>query len=172
MTITFENQSDVITYAFERIISHARRTQQIFVAQCIWWLASIIGLGQGLVIHIDNLRARERLAPIGSQLEEVHPDRIQQILSGWEVSTTPRDLTEDSRFDRILESAEKVVQESSRDRAIVQQGRVNPLPVVRSQLKKARKLKPLQEANRKKEDERIQRLRRLRDPVIRNLSKE
>ena len=88
------------------------------------------------------------------------------------MSTTPRDLTEDSRFDRILESAEKVVQESSRDRAIVQQGRVNPLPVVRSQLKKARKLKPLQEANRKKEDERIQRLRRLRDPVIRNLSKE
>jgi hypothetical protein len=47
MTITFENDNDVIIYALEKIISYARRTQQIFVAQCVWWLASIIGLEQG-----------------------------------------------------------------------------------------------------------------------------
>jgi hypothetical protein len=44
MTITFEYESDVIAYAFEKVLSYARRNQQIFVAQCIWWLASIIGL--------------------------------------------------------------------------------------------------------------------------------
>jgi hypothetical protein len=58
MTITFENDHDVIVYALEKIISHARRTQHIFVAQCVWWLASIIGLEQGLIIHIDNLNSR------------------------------------------------------------------------------------------------------------------
>jgi hypothetical protein len=57
MTITFEHDSDVIVYALEKVISYARKTQQVFVAQCVWWLASIIGLEHGLVIHIDNQRA-------------------------------------------------------------------------------------------------------------------
>jgi len=55
MTINFENDNDVIVYALEKIIAYARSTQQIFVAQCVWWLASIIGLDKGLTIHIDNL---------------------------------------------------------------------------------------------------------------------
>jgi hypothetical protein len=58
MTITFENDNDVIVYALEKIISHARRTQQVFVAQCVWWLVSIIGLEQGLIIPIDKLLGR------------------------------------------------------------------------------------------------------------------
>jgi len=41
MTITFENNDNVIIYALEKSIAYARRTQQIFVAQCVWWLASI-----------------------------------------------------------------------------------------------------------------------------------
>jgi hypothetical protein len=57
MPITFENDNDVIIYALEKIISHARRTQQIFVAQCVWWLAAIIGLEQGLVNYIDNIQS-------------------------------------------------------------------------------------------------------------------
>jgi hypothetical protein len=172
MTITFKDESDVIVYALEKLISYARRTQQIFVAQCIWWLASIIGLEQGLIIHIDNLKERERLAPIDNRLEIVHPDRIQQLLPERAVSSTPRDLTEDSRLDRILVSAERVVQESFRNRAVAQQGRVNPLPTTKSQLKKARKIKRLQEENRKQEAERNQRLRKIRATVIQNFSKE
>jgi hypothetical protein len=58
MTITIENDNVVIVYALEKVISYARKTQQVVVAQCVWWLASIIGLQQGLVIHIDNQRAR------------------------------------------------------------------------------------------------------------------
>jgi len=172
MTITFELESDVIVYAFEKAISHARRTQQIFVAQCIWWLASIIGLEQGLILQIDNLREREQLAPIDNQLELVHPDRIQQILPEKAVSSTPRDLTEDSRLDRIVGSAERVVRESVRDRAILQQSRVNPLPTTKRQLKKARKVKRLQAEASRREVRRDRRLQKKRATVIRNLGKE
>jgi hypothetical protein len=50
MTITFENDSDVIVYALEKIISFARGNQYLFVANCLWWIAGIIGLDKGLII--------------------------------------------------------------------------------------------------------------------------
>jgi len=63
MPITFENDNDVIVYAFKKIISYARENQYIFLAQSIWWIASIIGLQQGLIIHIDNLTNRSNVTP-------------------------------------------------------------------------------------------------------------
>jgi hypothetical protein len=171
MTVTFENDNDVIVYALEKIISHARKTQQIFVAQCIWWLASIVGLESGLVNYIDILRKREEVLSQDQSSEEVHrvpgqdqrcqqihPDLLPQISRGEAVSTVPRDLTEDQRLDRILDSAERVIQESLRDRTIAQPGRINPLPTTKTQLKKARKIKYLQEEQRKREVERSERL--------------
>jgi len=61
MTITFENDNHIIVYALEKIISYARRSQQIFVAQCVWWIASVIGLELGLISYIDNQQSREEL---------------------------------------------------------------------------------------------------------------
>jgi hypothetical protein len=58
MTITFANEDDVIVYALEKIISYARNNQYIFFAQSIWWISSIIGLQQGLIIHFGNLKIR------------------------------------------------------------------------------------------------------------------
>ena len=49
MTITFENDNDVIVYALEKIIAYTRNNQYIFVAQSIWWIVSVIGLTEGLV---------------------------------------------------------------------------------------------------------------------------
>jgi hypothetical protein len=72
MTITFENDNDVIVYALEKIISYARRTQQIFVAQCVWWHASIIGLEQGINNYIDNLQSWIEI-PVTS---EVAPNKL------------------------------------------------------------------------------------------------
>jgi len=83
MTITFENDNEGIIYALEKVISYTRKTQQIFVAQCVWWLASIVGLEQGLIVHIDNLRKRSEVSYVGT--------------SGREVSVMPRDNQEDSR---------------------------------------------------------------------------
>jgi hypothetical protein len=188
MTITFEHETDVIIYALEKVISHARRNQQVFVAQCVWWLASIIGLEQGLITFIDKIQSRVEVTVNSEELEvpsgrqeagvpeqsasQVHPDRIPNITQERSVSATPRDLTEDQRLDRILDFAEKVIQESFRDRSNLQYNRVNPLPQTRTQLKKARKVKRLQETIRKQEVERNQRLQEIRAEVIRNLSKE
>jgi hypothetical protein len=58
MTITCENDNDVIVYTLEKVILYAKRTGLILVAQCVWWLASVIGSEQGLVIHIDNIQSR------------------------------------------------------------------------------------------------------------------
>jgi hypothetical protein len=188
MTITFENDNDVIIYALEKVISYARRTQQIFVAHCVWWLASVIGLEQGLIIFIDNIQSQVEVA-VHSEANEapserqeacvpeqsigqVHTDRIPNITQARSVSAVPRDLTEDQRLDRILDSAERVIQESFRDRSHLQYSRVNPLPSTKAQLKKARKTKRLQEARDKAERERQERLRQLGDQVIEKLTRD
>lgn len=73
MTITFENDNDIIAYALERIISFAQQNQYLFVANCIWWIAGIIGLDKGLTISIENLE-------------------IRQGISYQELSTIPRNI--------------------------------------------------------------------------------
>jgi len=76
MTLTFENDNDVIVYALEKIISYARKNQYIFVAQSAWWLAATIGLTEGLVTHIDNLRKRSESYPESLQkIEQLSSDR-------------------------------------------------------------------------------------------------
>jgi hypothetical protein len=74
MTITFETDSDVIVYALEQILSFAQENQYLFVANCAWWIAGIIGLDSGLTIFIDNLEIRKR------------------AYQPREVSMTPRDI--------------------------------------------------------------------------------
>jgi hypothetical protein len=59
MTITFENDSDVIVYALKKIISFAKENHYLFVANCAWWIAAVFGLNTGLTNHIDNLRSRQ-----------------------------------------------------------------------------------------------------------------
>jgi hypothetical protein len=58
MTITFESDNDVIFYALEKIISFCRDHQYLFSAQCVWWLAALMGLQQGLIVYVDNLNSR------------------------------------------------------------------------------------------------------------------
>jgi hypothetical protein len=108
MTVTFENDNDVIVYALEKVISHARRTQQIFVAQCVWWLASIIGLEQGLINYLDNIQSRVEVATAGEVLSkdtlcaEVDQDtEVIRDLRG--VSITLRDIQEDPRSRATLD---------------------------------------------------------------------
>jgi hypothetical protein len=88
MIITFENEDDVIVYALEKIISFARNNQYIFLAQRVWWISSILGLQQNLVIHIDNLKKQlnintpvhlNRVAPVETSDKDriENPDRIE-----------------------------------------------------------------------------------------------
>jgi len=105
MPVTFENDNDIIVYALECVIAHPRRTQQIFMAQCVWWLASIIGLEQELISHIDRLQG---------QKDTKSSEQLPR-----EVSATSRDLTEDSREDQVLDSTEQFLKESRQLREIL-----------------------------------------------------
>jgi len=103
MTISFENENDVIVYALEKIISYARRTQQVFIAQGIWWFASVIGLEQGLINNIDNLQVRyETALP-----RTLSPDPIAATSSGI------LDL-ESSRQDSVRKECEAYLKELRR----------------------------------------------------------
>jgi hypothetical protein len=138
-----------------------------------------------LIIYIDTLREQEGVATEAQSAEEnprvpdqnhysqqIHTDRVSQIAREKSVSATPRDLTEDQRLDRIIESAENVIQDSVPDRTIGRRGRVNPLPTTKTQQKKPRKVKRLQEARTAKEAERNERLQEIRATVIQYVSKE
>jgi len=102
MTLTFENDNNVIVYALEKIISYARQHQFIFVAQSVWWLASIIGITQGLAIHINNLNSRSGIAL--RKVEYLETNTSNQIDTSYRrnrVSTTPQDVQRDCRSDSV-----------------------------------------------------------------------
>jgi hypothetical protein len=61
MIKTFENDSDVILYAFEIIASIARDNQYLIIANCVWWIAGIIELDERLKVHIDKLISEREL---------------------------------------------------------------------------------------------------------------
>jgi hypothetical protein len=133
MTITFENDNDVIIYGLEKIISYARQNQQIFVAQCVWWLASIIGLEQGLVNYIDNIQSRIDVNIISEKVPSV----------GRTISPVPRDNQNDQRQDKILKECEEYFKDSKRLREIAALkatgetliGFINPTAISKKHLK-------------------------------------
>jgi len=145
MTLTFENDNDVIVYALESIISYARQHQYIFVAQSVWWIAAITGLTEGLVTHIDNLQILLEVQRTASEAEPVpaekrlssasldnyninkpgsciHPERKPQIDStvkeSYEVvSSEPNS----ERATSIIQSARKFVGQSKKARKALKQ---------------------------------------------------
>ena len=134
MTITFESDKDVIVYALEKIIAYARNNQYIFLAQSIWWIASIIGLQEGLIIHIDNLRSREEAnltrkvhdtsdgeLPTSSAI--IHPSRIHQIQcseNSYIESDSESDSTTESKIhDEIIQNCEAFLEQSKQERKTI-----------------------------------------------------
>jgi hypothetical protein len=124
LTITFENDSDVIVYALEKIISFARRNQYLFVANCVWWIAGVIGLDNGLIIFIDNLESRKKITTIRA------------------ISIVPRDIARGVSSRK--QSSDYIPDPLMRTR----KGRINPLPQSKKTLKKARKEKRRDEAQK------------------------
>jgi len=160
MTITFDSDNDIIVYALEKVIAYASNTQQIFVAQYVLWLVSVVGLVSELIMHIDNLKIsaeksdqntrtfdpcthkddydskRQEEPVVEHGIGQVHPDGIGQVSSIRDVSSTPRDLAKDQRSGDILERDEHFLEESTRDRNHWQWNRVDPLPLTRSQFER------------------------------------
>jgi hypothetical protein len=141
MTITFECDKDVIVYALEKIISFARSNQYIFLAQSVWWISSVIGLQEGLIIHIDNLKVRsdseselfiQRVSSVEwnkptiketSSNLKIHPDlvkRIQATDSDYTDSNIESvSKTESNIHDEIIENCEALLEQSKQERKAI-----------------------------------------------------
>lgn len=52
--MVFEKVNGIIIYDLEMVVSFCQIWPQLFKTQCIWWIASLIGLQQGLSINIYN----------------------------------------------------------------------------------------------------------------------
>jgi hypothetical protein len=149
MTITFENDNDIIVYALEKNISHARNNQYMFLAQSVWWISSIIGLQKGLIIHIDNLNKQYNIekpedqidSPKHSSLPAVHPScaaRMQNPDSDYtdsehqSVSTTETDI-----HNEVIDNCEAFLEQSKQERKTIGQ---KTRQASRVDKKKARKI--------------------------------
>jgi len=120
MTITFENDNDVIVYALEKIVSYAREHQYFFVANCTWGIASIYGLDDQLRRYIDS-------------------QAIRQLVIDRGVSTIPRDIARSVSIENRDQSLATTPISYVRDPLKrTRKGRVEPLPISKNQRKKAR----------------------------------
>jgi hypothetical protein len=125
MTLTFENDNHVIVYALEMIISYFRENQYIFLAQRIWWISSIIGLQQGLVIFIDNVKIRSNISKTAIVLDmpdnsHIHPTRfavLHQPSSQYSDSGADSDSTTETNIqNEVIENCEVLLEQSKQER--------------------------------------------------------
>jgi hypothetical protein len=149
MTITFDNDNDVIVYALEKIIFYARNNQYIFLAQNIWCISSIIGLQAGVVSHVDTLKLRDdiELPKLSIQPEEskINPDRIAKIQYSdcdyidsevESVSTTETDI-----HNKVIDNGEAFLEQSNKDRKAIGQFTRQASRVVKRQDNKKKPIK-------------------------------
>jgi hypothetical protein len=148
MTITFEKDADVIVYAFEKIIAFAREHQYLFVANCVWRIAVVLGLEPGLICFIDNLESRKAIIDY-REISEVPRDIARRV--------SPQELISDYIPDPLRRT---------------RKGRINPLPRSKRSLKNARKDKRREEASISRNSINTRNLKEIRNKIIQNLSKE
>jgi hypothetical protein len=124
------------------------------VAQCVWWLASIVGLEQGLVNYINNLQSRINVTVILEQVPSV----------GETVSPVPKDNQEDRSQDKILKECEEYLRDSKRLRDIAAlkatgktlTGFINPTAISKKRLGKKDQTKHRLQEKRNEETKGIQ----------------
>jgi hypothetical protein len=148
MTIPFKNDTDVIVYTFEKIKSYATDTQDIFHAQSVWWRSLIIGLQQGLITHIDNLKIRSDIENFeiqpaqhfGSNILDsaevnvpdiysaIHPSRLAGQLESDDISLSSRDellgTTQSNIHNKVIEKCDLLLEQSNKKRKAI--GRKTP----------------------------------------------
>jgi hypothetical protein len=134
MHITFEPDTNVIVYTLDRIISYARRTQQIIVAQSVWWSASIIGLWPGLISHIDNLQIRSKV--------------IQEVNVIQDTASIESEVSKLSQQDMVLKECKEFLCSSKwlcdlaplKATGLTKMGHINPLRATKKALQSSKTL--------------------------------
>jgi hypothetical protein len=114
MTVTFENQNDIIVYTPEKIICYATCNHNVIVALCIWWCAVIVGLQEWLIIHTNILRIQREVSHIPSTtnltLATVHSNRVYHMLGPKLSDCNTSDLEEHSQ-DYIVKNCNEFLLE-------------------------------------------------------------
>jgi len=92
-----------------------------------------VGLQQGLVMHMDDLRTRAAITDTASQelsgYGEIHPDWLSQI-KGSNIGSRASEL---EVLDSILRNTEKFLQQSKQEQqALSQNNKLAPLHKTRS----------------------------------------
>jgi hypothetical protein len=131
MTITFNDDEDIIVYALEKVISYARQHQIIFRVQCVWWISANLGLQEELVIHIDNLNGREniidrelRVEPlVHSEGSKIHPGRVASVQNSVSNYTSSKlesiSTTETDIHNEVIDNCELLLDQSKQERKAI-----------------------------------------------------
>jgi hypothetical protein len=154
MTITFESAKDVIIYALEKIISHARYNQYIFLAQRVWWISSILGLQEELVIHIDNLKARSDVIQVketnngnSNPDTSVYPDRVSRIkhrCSNYnDCESESVSMTETDIHNEVVDNCEAFLEQSKQERKAIGRFTQQASRVVKRKVNRKKSIKTL-----------------------------
>lgn len=85
MNINFGTESDVFLYSLEQNNPLCQVHHYIFAAQCVWWLASLLGLQQGLLRYTVILAVRSVIIERG-------------------ISTTPLDTSANNQVGEVSEN--------------------------------------------------------------------
>jgi hypothetical protein len=114
MSLSFVNDNEVIVYVAEKILSYRQWYQILLAADCVWWLGTLIGLEQGLIIHIENLhywiKDNTKLHGLLSGAINTHAGRQ------CEVDNSKSSTSEIGQHDIILDNWEEFLLESEATR--------------------------------------------------------
>jgi hypothetical protein len=105
------------------------------LAQSVWWIASIIGLQSGLIIHIDNVKRRSNTGIDPTQLDEmilkessnidipIHPCRVAKIqTSDSDYSDSEEEsisTTEMNIHNEVIDNCEAFLEQSKQERKAI-----------------------------------------------------
>jgi len=127
MSITFENEANIILWSLAKLLVTFEERQYHFAAQCIWWIAALVQLDPALRYFIDHRELPSKVMGVDAETQST------EML----ISPTPRDLQRHSETD------EYAVPERSQYQADplrhTWKGRSNSLPQTKKQLKAGRK---------------------------------
>jgi len=119
MTISFKDDRDVIVYALERIICYARDNRYILIAKSVWWIASIIGLSEELVMYIDSLWIQVEKSQIATKEDQLPSEKHSSVVPQEHPSTgTPKGYIHPDRLSQIDRNSESLEAENSEDELV------------------------------------------------------
>jgi hypothetical protein len=113
MTLTCLHQNDVMVYALEKIVSFAWHNQYTFMAQCTWWLASIAGLEEGLIIPMHNFQESTK---VGTRMDWLWSNTTRDSTKDRLIPSTAKDFTKYRQAGQILDGAETSINDSEQTR--------------------------------------------------------